>query len=285
MVRNALVAGLIACGFLAVWLWLPGFATPHNLVGMAADAAPIAIVVFALSLSLRPGEADLSVEGTAALGGMIAVAIGTAAGAALGMGAGMCVGAVTAMAHTRLRWQLWQITLAMLVVVRLAVYALSGGTALVVADPALDMLGNGHWLRVPLPVWIAGAALIGSVAVRRQVDRGYVLRGRLVIVGGMSALAGVIIAVRAGTANPMAALGLALDALCALALAGHFTRERRVSWAGASIGIGAMALGLNVIAVAALPPLLRYAVHAFILGSALGLKLRMDRRTASAARP
>lgn len=297
MARAALLAGLVAGGSACAWFGLPGFATAYNLAGLAAEAAPMAMVAIITALCLRPGEPDLSPEGTAALGGMAAVTAASVLGAPAGLAAGLAVGALagalTGEAVQRLRWPNWLTTLAALAALRVLAFAPSGGAAVAASDPWIDAIGNGSSLRVPAPVWIAAAVVGVGWLIRRSmerlgspVDRSHAAhaegmrsgeasaaatRGRAragAIIGSVSALAGIVIAARSGTAQPMAAMGLSLDALCVLALAGHLRSDRPAAWPNLILASALWALIMNVMAVAALPPMLRYLAHALTLMAA-----------------
>ncbi len=277
-------------------MWLPGFATPYNLAGLAADAAPILIVACAVRLCLRRGESDLSVEGTASLAGIVSLALAQASGSgALGVSAGVILGASVGAVVGRLVCGLavgpWVATLFALVALRLAGALITSGASVAVADPQLDLIGNGAPMRVPVPVWIAAAVMSGSWLVGRvrhlpigddgpaqepplplspARPGGGGTEARYAAVGAATGLAGVLVSVRAGSAQPIGCVGMSLDVLCAVALAdavGAFRRRSgsRPSAADTLVGVSLMALILNVIAVAAWHPGARYVGHAAIL--------------------
>jgi L-arabinose transport system permease protein len=293
---------VLAVAFAASWMWIPGFGDLRNLAGLASSAAPLALVACAALFPITAGHLDLSIEGTLALGGVLAaIILATTDSPPLAVGSALSAGALVGLINGGLvvgrGLPAVPATLVSMVIVRGAALAACGGTAMAMADPYVDMAANASWMRVPMPVWIALACLALAAAVYHGLGIGHRLRAahhsqrpdapalrsaRLagyVAVGAASGMAGVLEAAQQGAAQPLGAMGFSLDVLSACALGGLTIRGGPGSVGGVALGICLMALALNVTDHLAWPWVAHGVLDAAILiGASLVVRARRRRR-------
>lgn len=243
------------------------FLTPENLVNVLRQIAPTVIVAMAMTFVITTGQIDLSVGSVlglsaallgiwAATGNGLIALVGTLV---LGLVVGLTNGALAAYG----RMQSFIVTLAALTAFRgVALYATEGYSTPIDSTFLLP-IGQGKFLGLYTPTWIAIATValawyvfnhtrfgryviaVGSNAesLRRSgVDIRKIQMGVLALTGVAAALAGVITAARLASGSPNSGTMFELEVITAVVLGGTSLMGGRGSVIGSAIG--ALTLGI-----------------------------------------
>lgn len=243
------------------------FFSAENLVNVARQIAPTVIVAMAMTFVITTGQIDLSVGSlvglSAAVLGIWAVS-GNAIVAliltlALGLVLGLVNGALTAFG----RMQSFIVTLAGLTALRGVALFVTGGYSTPITSPLLTPIGQGRFLGLYTPTWIAIFAValawyvfnhtrfgryvvaVGSNAesLRRSgVDIRRIQMAVLGLTGLAAAVAGIITAARLSSGSPNSGTMFELEVITAVVLGGTSLMGGRGSIMGTAIG--ALTLGI-----------------------------------------
>ncbi|WP_084596295.1 L-arabinose ABC transporter permease AraH [Pseudomonas massiliensis] len=237
-------------------IFIDNFLSPLNMRGLGLAISTTGIAACTMLFCLASGHFDLSVGSVIACAGVIAAVVmrdtGSVAygvGAALGMG--LIVGLINGIVIAKLRINALITTLATMQIVRGLAYIFSNGKAVGVIEENFFVFGNGQLFGVPVPIvitlvcflffgWLLNyttygrntmaiggnqeAARLAGVAVDRTKIVIFAVHGLI------GALAGVVLASRMTSGQPMIGQGFELTVISACVLGG-------VSLAG---GIGMM---------------------------------------------
>lgn len=235
---------------LAAWTTLavlnPFFLSVSNMVNIAGQVGPLAVVALGQMLVIVTGGFDVSIGAVAALATVSAALamgkIGIAA-AVVSPAVGLACGAVNGLLVGRFRIQPIIVTLGMLSFARGLALFLSGGEQAVTlpSGSTLHWLGYGEVVGVPAGLLVAGGLTAGVSLVVRRVRLGRWLymvgsnREGAALVGvpvtaslawayalcGLAAgLAGLIFMGRSGAGLPTEGKGLELEAIAAAVIGG-----------------------------------------------------------------
>ena len=232
--------------FIGCTLFVPNFGTLINMKGLGLAMSMSGMVACGMLFCLASGDFDLSVASVIACAGVTTAVvinmteslwIGIAAGLLLGVACGFINGFVIA----KLKINALITTLATMQIVRGLAYIFSDGKAVGIEDERFFALGYANWLGVPAPVWLTiGTMLIfGFLLNRTTFGRNTlaiggneeaarlagvpVVRTRIIIFilsGLVSAAAGIILASRMTSGQPMTSLGYELIVISACVLGG-----------------------------------------------------------------
>ena len=243
------------------------FLGAFNVLSFLRYTAMFALVSLGMAFVIMSGGIDLSVGAVAALGSVAAAlasplgwAPGLLAGVAAGLAAGLLNGALVVRAGIAP------------FIATLATMLAAGGCALLLAgnesvsasyDTGFVEIGQGDWLGLPWPTWIAlGAYAAGSVALNLTgLGRAVLATGgsedaaRLMGLpvdrakwavyaasGALAGLAGVLLAAQFGAGQPIEGVGWELFAISAVVVGGTLLTGGEGS-VGATLA-GALLLGL-----------------------------------------
>ena len=288
--------------------FVAAFFSVANLLNIALSVSVIGILGVGMTAIILTGGIDLSVGSGVALNGVVVALAANAVGGAhspglaviAGLGAALAVGAsggiFTGATVARFGVPPFLVTLALLSIERGLAFVLSSGQSLSGLPPAIEWLGQGFVLGVPVPVWLTAvvfalgwfvlarttwgrwvyavggnqeAAWLAGIDTRAVIVWVYVANGLLV------GLAGVVLAARLGAAVPNAGLGYELDVIAAVVVGGTALTGGRGSVLGTLIGATAIAILNNALNLANVDPYLqRIAVGVVILAAVLGDRLR-----------
>jgi len=275
--------------------------------------AQLGLLALGLGLTMIAGEFDLSVVGTYAFGGMIAVRAGQSdpvLGAVAAVAAGAAIGAVQGGLIARLRIPSLPVTLGTYIALLGATSALSGGLSITYDDS-----GASLWLdttiagvfSVPSLITLAAFALaavtLGGTRIGRElraiggdrrasrvagvrVERALI--GLFTVSGALAALGGALLSYSYASANPDPGLQpLILSAVAAL-LGGVSLAGGRGLPLGLLAGTLTVALTAQIVAMTALPDYTTELLYAALLAvivaiDAPGLHRMLDRLKARAA--
>jgi ribose transport system permease protein len=257
------LAALILFG----WLRYDNFLGLFNISTVLRYNSMFALVALGMCFVIMTGGIDLSVGATAAFGSVVAAILspyGMLAGAFGGIAAGLLIGVLNGIIIVKLRILPFIATLAMML-------AANGSGLLLAQDQSVSVsyesgftdLGQGDILNFPIPALIAAVAyVIGSVVLNFTSAGRTVLAiggnedaSRLmglpvdrikfftyVVSGGLSGLAGVILASQFGAGQPIEGVGWELFAIASVVVGGTLLTGGLGS-VGATLA-GVMLLGL-----------------------------------------
>jgi ribose transport system permease protein len=242
-----------------------------------------------MTLVILSGGIDLSVGSVLALSGAVAAGVlksglvlerfntlvqFTVLGACLaGLATGLALGWFNGFVITRFKLPPFVATLGMLSIARGLTMLWTGGFPITGLGEHFDFIGMGHFLGVPMPVWISGALALIFFGVTRRIrfgrhlfavggnERAAALTGLNVnriklgvytMAGALAAVAGLLVTARLDAADPKAGLGYELDSIAAVVIGGTSLSGGRGSILGTVLGcliIGVLNNGLFLLDV------------------------------------
>ncbi|WP_432837625.1 ABC transporter permease [Dactylosporangium sp. CA-092794] len=277
--------------------------------------AQLGLLALAIGITMIAGEFDLSVAGTYALGGMVAVSAGAAhpvLGVLAAVGAGAAIGAVQGGLIARLRIPSMPVTLATYIALLGLTYAMSGGLsktfpnsdATLWVDQTIAGVLSPRSL-LTLAAFLAAAVVLGFTKLGRELraiggDRrasrvaGVRVDRLLVAVfttsGTLAALGGALLSYSYASANPDPGLQPLILAAVAALLGGVSLAGGRGTALGLLAGGLSVALLAQVVATTALPDFSTQLLYAALLAVIVaiespGLHQMVDRLRARRADP
>ena len=286
----------------------PYFLTTENIFGtVAVYFSWICIAGFGEAVVMIGGGLDLAVGSTMGLGGMICC-LALSAGASLwlavlaALSAGVVIGLLNALAITSIRLNPFIATLGSLSIVRGLTYGIVQGAAITPPDDAagrvFSWLGNGALGPVPIPVLIMLAIGLALMVVMNQTRFGrhiYAVGGNeaaalllglnvnriklamYLVSGLLSALGGVLLAAKAGTALPDAATGYELEVIAAVIIGGTSLYGGRGTIPGVLIGAALLGVINNGIVLLGLAGYWQQLITGLVIAAAATLDVARQR--------
>jgi ribose/xylose/arabinose/galactoside ABC-type transport system permease subunit len=249
------------------WLRYDHFLGLFNITTVLRYNSMFALVALGMCFVIMTGGIDLSVGATAAMSSVVSAMLspyGMLIGTAGGVGAGLVVGILNGVIIVRLGILPFIATLAMMLAANGAGLLLAQDQSVSVSyDSGFTDLGQGDIWIIPVPALIAGVAyVIGSIVLNFTSTGRTVLAiggnedaSRLmglpvnrvkfltyVVSGGLSGLAGVILASQFGAGQPIEGVGWELFAIASVVVGGTLLTGGLGS-VGATLA-GVMLLGL-----------------------------------------
>lgn len=232
--------------FIASCIFIPNFATVINMKGLGLAISMSGMVACGMLFCLAAGEIDLSVASVIACTGVVtAVVLNQTQSIFLGVSAGLGLGAVIGLINgfviAKLKINSLITTLASMQIARGLGYIISDGKAVGITKEEFFDLGYQSFLGIPLPIWftIVCIGIFGFLLSKTTYGRNTLAIGgneeasRLaginvdrtkliifVVSGIVSALAGIILAARMTSGQPMTSIGFELVAISACVLGG-----------------------------------------------------------------
>ena len=243
------------------------FLTVDNLVNIGRQIAPTVVVATLMTFVITTGAIDLSVGSIVGLSasvlGLMAKTgnplLALAATLAVGAGIGLINGYLTAYG----KLQSFIVTLAALIAVRGVALLITQGYSTPIDVNWLLVIGQGQFLGLYTPTWIAIATVLvgwyvftqtrfgryvvavgsNAEALRRSgVDIRRLQMWALVLTGLFAAVAGVLVSTRLASGSSNSGTGFELEVITAVVLGGTSLMGGRGSVVGSMIG--AMTLGI-----------------------------------------
>ena len=227
------------------WMRYENFLGAFNVLSVLRYNSMFALVALGMCFVIITGGIDLSVGSTAALGSVVAALLspyGVLPGLLGGLAAGLAVGACNALIITRLNILPFITTLATMLAASGCALLLAGNQSVSVSyESGFTELGQGDFLGLPVPAWIALVAyLLGSLVLNLTSFGRTVLaiggnedatrlmglpaeRVKALVYlasGGLAGLAGVILAAQFGAGQPIEGVGWELFAIAAVVVGG-----------------------------------------------------------------
>ncbi|WP_294912507.1 L-arabinose ABC transporter permease AraH [Tatumella sp. UBA2305] len=281
--------------FVVCAIFVPNFATFINMKGLGLAMSMSGMVACGMLFCLASGDFDLSVASVIACAGVVtAVVMNLTENMWIGVGAGLLLGCLTGLVNgfviARLKINALITTLATMQIVRGLAYIISDGKAVGIDDDSFFSLGYANWLGVPAPIWLTiltmvvfGFLLNKTIFGRNTLAIGGneeaarlagvpVVRTRIIIFilsGLVSAAAGIILASRMTSGQPMTSLGYELVVISACVLGGVSLKGGvgRISYVVAGVLIlGTVENAMNLLNIS---PFSQYVVRGAILLAAV----------------
>ncbi|MBO3321516.1 ribose ABC transporter permease [Clostridium perfringens] len=256
----------------------PNFLSVSNITNVFTQVSVNAIIAIGMTFVILTGGIDLSVGSTLAISSAVGASIVKSTGnvfLAIIVAAviGIAVGLINGLLVSKGKLQAFIVTLATMTIFRGATLVFTDGTPISKLPEAFVKIGNGKLGFMPIPVIITIIIAIIAVYALSQTRFGrylYALGGNedasrlsgintdkiktlvYVVSGFASAIAGVIITSRIGSASPNAGTGFELDAIAAVVIGGTSLAGGEGTITGTLIGaliIGVLNNGLNLMNV------------------------------------
>jgi len=286
---------VFAALFIACMVFVPNFGSLINMKGLGLAMSMSGMVACGMLFCLASGDFDLSVASVIACAGVVCAVvinmteslwIGVIAGLLLGVACGFVNGFVIA----KLKINALITTLATMQIVRGLAYIFSDGKAVGIEDARFFALGYASWLGVPAPVWLTIITLVLFAFLLNKTTFGRntlaiggneeaarlagvpVVRTRIIIFilsGLVSAAAGIILASRMTSGQPMTSLGYELIVISACVLGGVSLKGGigKISYVVAGVLIlGTVENAMNLLNIS---PFSQYVVRGLILLAAV----------------
>lgn len=258
----------------------PEFRTGSNFLSLLRQSSINGLIAFGMTCVILTDAIDLSVGSVLALStvlcaGMISAGVPAGAAMLLALLIGTALGAVSGLLVTKGRLQAFIATLITMTVYRGATMIFTGGKPISNLGDSfvLKLVGRGNLFRIPIPVILLVLIFIGFYFLLNKTTFGRAVyatgsnakcaklagininRTKIIVYaisGFMSALAGLILLSRLGSAQPTLGSGYELDAIAAVALGGASMSGGRGKIYGTLIGVLIIAVlnnGLNILGV------------------------------------
>ncbi|AEE15714.1 ABC transporter permease subunit [Treponema brennaborense] len=265
---------------IAISILSPEFRTVNNALSLLRQSAVNGLIAFGMTFVILTGGIDLSVGSVLCLtallcAGMIKAAVPVPAALLLAFALGIVLGFLNGLMIVKGRLQPFIATLVSMTAYRGIGMIYSNGRP--VSDlgqsALLAGLGKGHFLGIPVPVWILLIVffiflfILQKTVFGRQVyavgcnpkaaalagiSTGRVTYLVYVISGAAAAVAGLILVSRLGSAQPTMGSGYELDAIAAVALGGTSMSGGRGRILGTLTGVLIIAIlnnGMNILGI------------------------------------
>ena len=286
---------------------------PFDVFNALQGFAQLGLLALAIGITMIAGEFDLSVVGTYALGGMIAVSTGVTSpvlGVLAAVGAGAAIGAVQGGLIAKLRIPSMPVTLATYIALLGLTYAMSGGLSKSYPNSDVTLWVDETIVRIfsprsllTLAAFLVAALVLGYTRLGRElraiggdrrasrvagvgVDR--LLVGLFTASGTLAALGGALLSYSYSSANPDPGLQPLILAAVAALHGGVSLAGGRGTALGLLAGALSVALLAQIVAVTALPDFTTQLLYAALLAVIVafespGLRAQVDRFRASRA--
>ena len=281
--------------FIACAVFVPNFGSFINMKGLGLAMSMSGMVACGMLFCLASGDFDLSVASVIACAGVVtAVVINMSESLWLGVAAGLLLGVITGFINgfviARLKINALITTLATMQIVRGLAYIFSDGKAVGIEDERFFVLGFANWLGVPAPIWITLGTMVFFAFLLNKTTFGRntlaiggneeaarlagvpVVRTRIIIFilsGLVSAAAGIILASRMTSGQPMTSIGYELVVISACVLGGVSLKGGigKISYVIAGVLIlGTVENAMNLLNIS---PFSQYVVRGLILLAAV----------------
>lgn len=273
---KSLIGLVLLC--IVITIVTPNFLSVSNITNVFTQVSVNAIIAIGMTFVILTGGIDLSVGSTLAISSAVGASIVKSTGnvfLAIIVAAviGIAVGLINGLLVSKGKLQAFIVTLATMTIFRGATLVFTDGTPISKLPEAFVKIGNGKLGFMPIPVIITIIIAIIAVYALSQTRFGrylYALGGNedasrlsgintdkiktlvYVVSGFASAIAGVIITSRIGSASPNAGTGFELDAIAAVVIGGTSLAGGEGTITGTLIGaliIGVLNNGLKLMNV------------------------------------
>jgi ribose transport system permease protein len=286
------------------------FLNPFNLVNVARQVALFGIVSIGMTFVILTAGIDLSVGSIVAVAAVVSALL-LDAGVSVplvmlaGLAIGAALGAVNGAGITLGRLPPFIMTLGMMVMGRGLAMTISNGHPIHFKDASADFawLGQGYCLNLPVPVWIFAVVAISAYVVLRYtpfgrniyavgsnpeaarlagIDVRLVVFSVYVVSGLLSALTALIFVSRLTVGEPVAGVGLELEAIAVTVIGGTSLFGGEGGVVGTVMGAAIFAVLANILNLAGVSPFTQQIVKGAIIVFAVLFETQRRRRSNSA---
>lgn len=248
----------------------PKFFTLPNIINVLRQISQVAILSVGMAYVIIAGGIDLSIGSNIAMGGVMAATLASMGvppviALLVAIAVGVVFGAINGLLIVKLRINPFITTMAMMNVIKGIAYMITKGMPLQF-NTSLNFLGGGNIRGIPFPIFVMAAVLfVGHLVLSKTVfgkciyavggnERYAELSGIPVtrvkvaaygILGGLSALVGVINASNLKTADTAAGGGSEMDVIAAAVIGGVSMSGGKGTIIGALIGAAIMGVIRN----------------------------------------
>ncbi|UEL47884.1 ABC transporter permease [Terrisporobacter hibernicus] len=241
---GVLIGFVVLC--IAISMATPAFLSKQNVLNLLRQSSIIGIISAGMTFVIISGNFDISVGAVAALSGVIVMRLattGTNLFLAIIAAIVVCaiIGLVNGIMVAKVNVPSLIATMAMVTIVRGILLMITGGYPITQTIPMLDLLGNGYFLGIPMPVIVFILVVIVSYIVLTQTKFGrhvYSVGGNqdasklnginvdsqkikvFIINAVLAAIAGLVLTGRLGTASPVAGDSYDMDAIASVVIGG-----------------------------------------------------------------
>lgn len=258
----------------------PQFRTVNNIFSLLRQSSVNGLIAFGMTFVILTGGIDLSVGAVLALStvfaaSMISAGVPVAVAVIISLIIGTVLGLISGFLVSKGRLQPFIATLVTMTIYRGITMIYTNGKPIsnLGNSEFLRFIGRGELLGIPVPVWILLVTflifffLLKKTVLGRKIyavgsnQKAAAIAGVNInkiklfvysVSGFMSALAGIILLSRLGSAQPVLGIGYELDAIAAVALGGTSLSGGRGRFYGTLIGVLIIAVlnnGLNILGV------------------------------------
>jgi ribose transport system permease protein len=289
----------------------PAFLNTFNLINIARQIALFGIVSIAMTFIILTAGIDLSVGSIVGVTAVVSalllkggVPIPLVILAGLSVGAAM--GAINGLGITVGRLPPFIMTLGMMVMGRGLAMTIADGHPITFPNASAEFawLGQGYWLGLPVAVWIFAVIAAASYGVLRftpfgrnvyavgsnreaarlsGIDVGLTIFAVYVISGVLSALTALIFVSRLNVGEPVAGVGLELEAIAIAVIGGTSLFGGEGGVVGTVIGAAIFAVLANILNLVGVSPFTQQIVKGAIIVAAVLLEMQRRRRSSSAS--
>jgi ribose transport system permease protein len=306
ILRASALVWVLAAMCVAAALISDAFLNPFNLINVARQVALFGIVSVGMTFVILTAGIDLSVGSIVAVAAVVSAMLlndGLSAPLVIiaGLGIGLALGAINGAGITLGRLPPFIMTLGMMVMGRGLAMTISDGHPIHFPDASANFawLGQGSLLRLPVPVWIFAAVAASAYIVLRYTPFGrniyavgsnpeaarlaginvsLVIFSVYAISGVLSALTALIFVSRLTGGEPVAGVGLELEAIAVTVIGGTSLFGGEGGVVGTVIGAAIIALMANILNLLGISPFTQQIVKGAIILAAVGFEVMRHRK-------
>lgn len=261
--RELLLVGVVLL-LCVIWTIMnPQFLSANNISNILRQASYTAIAAVGMTMVIIIGEIDLSAGSLVCAAGLVGAVVCKNTGnvflaviATIIVGA--FIGAVNGILCAKGKLPGFIASLASMTVLRGLAYIITGGNSVVWSNEKFTMIGTGYLLGIPVPVIIMVVVIIFGVVLTTKTRFGryiYSVGGNMeasrwsgiavekvkilvyIIMGVLTAIAGLIITTRLGSGQPSAGLNFEMDCITAAVVGGTSMSGGRGKIMGTIVGV------------------------------------------------
>ena len=303
--RQGSLVGLVLVCAVAAFRY-PQFLEVNNLMNVLRQNTMLGLIALGMTFVILTGGIDLSVGSLLAVAGVVSATLagqGLAVALISGVGLATLLGLVNGVVIAKARIQPFIVTLAMMIAARGLALVYTGEQSVRVYDSGFTDLGRGIIdvgpLPLPLPVLIlfvayaVGWLVLNHTRFGRHVyalgdneeaarlmglNVGRVTMGVYALSGALAGLAGVILASRLGSGQPVAGAGDELTAIAAVVVGGTLLTGGQGSVAYTLVGVLLLGVLLNIFNNENITPWWQQVLRGLILLAVVVVQNRLSRR-------
>jgi ribose/xylose/arabinose/galactoside ABC-type transport system permease subunit len=290
MTLALLGAFLLLCVYLTVTT--AEFLTHTNIGTLLRQASMTGIIAVGMTMIIIAGEIDLSVGSLVAFSGTLMAYLAIKAGVPIlpaiiiTIICGMGIGAFTGSLKNQFRLPTFITTLALMTILRGVSFLITGGFSITPFPDSFEFLGGGYLFQIPAPVilmaviFAVGHFIMTSTSFGRNI---YAIGGNeeaarisgvkvkkvrlfaFMILGGLTALTGIILASRLMSGTPTVANGWEMDVIASVIIGGASLSGGAGSIMGTLLGVLFMGVLANGMVLLGVTPYMQMVVRGFVI--------------------